>query len=225
MRKENIKYESYIKEFDFNLEKNISLKDKIEKEIIKINDLYEKINKELKQIYKEKYKSINDAYNKKLEELKEEYEEKYKKIKEESEYESEIIIKEENNLKETLEKRITETKEKLEKFLLRTSNIIKINEQINKGIKNNKEEKNIIKKLYYISIINKNIKEMESLPNELIENLDICFKENKLIFHEYYFNGFPYPKDIKFNYDDILNIQWDIDNNNLENIDKKKNKV
>jgi len=56
------------------------------------------------------------------------------------------LIIEENNLKENLKTEYTKVKEKLEKFLSESDNLIKINEKINKGIKNlENKEKNIIK--------------------------------------------------------------------------------
>ena len=65
LKNENIEYEKYTKEFNSNLDNIISLKDKIEKEIIKINNSYDKINIELKNIYKEKYDTLILSYNQK----------------------------------------------------------------------------------------------------------------------------------------------------------------
>ena len=55
-----------------------------------------------------------------------------------------------------------------------------------------------------------------------MKNLKFSYQEDKsnITYEEYYFNGIPYPKNIKFN--DIslssLKISWDIDNINIINI-------
>ena len=216
MKKEKIDLDLYISNFKNELEHIIELKEKIENEILKINDLYEKINGELKKKYDEKY-----------EELKTIYEEKYKKLKEEYENNCERILKEENNLKEVLENKVTDIKEKLENALTDTNDIIKENEKINKGIKvlsKKQEEKNIIINLSYISKINKNKKRLKSISEIPMKNMEIYFnkKKNDLIFDEYYFNGFPCPNNIKFSYDESLNIIWSKGNSNLINIDENK---
>ena len=216
MKKEKIDLDLYISNFKNDLEHIIELKEKIENEILKINDLYEKINGELKKKYDEKY-----------EELKTIYEEKYKKLKEEYENNCERILKEENNLKEVLENKVTDIKEKLENALTDTNDIIKENEKINKGIKvlsKKQEDKNIIVNLSYISKINKNKKRLKSISEIPMKNMEIYFnkKKNDLIFDEYYFNGFPCPNNIKFSYDEFLNIIWSKGNSNLINIDENK---
>ena len=76
-----------------------------------------------------------------------------------------------------------------------------MNEKINKGIKLlEKEEKNMIKKLTYISKINKNDKEIKKLNYTCMSNIKISFEEeeNKVKYEEYFFNGIPSPKDIEF---------------------------
>jgi len=83
-------------------------------------------------------------------------------------------------------------------------------EKINKGIKLfEKEEKKMIKKLTYVSKINKNDKEMQTFFQTLMRNIKISFeeKENKVKYEEYFFNGIPSPKDIDFE---------DIDANSLK---------
>ena len=57
-QKENITIESYIKEFNVNIEKTISLKEKLQKELIKINNIYEKINKEVTESYLIKHEKL-----------------------------------------------------------------------------------------------------------------------------------------------------------------------
>ena len=70
----------------------------------------------------------------------------------------EKLMLEENKLKEKLQNEVTKIKEKLEYSLSKFSEVIKINEKINKGFKSleNEEEKNIIKNLSYASKMNKN---------------------------------------------------------------------
>ena len=144
------------------------MKDKIENEIIEIDKLYEKVEKEIIEYFKRKH---------------------------------EELIKEEKDIKDNLQNEVTKTKEKLEEYLSFSNKIIKNIERINKGIKLlEKEEKNMIKKLTYISKINKNDKEMKKLFDTCMKNFKIFFeeKENKLKYEEYFFNGFPSPKNIEF---------------------------
>ena len=99
--------------------------------------------------------------------------------------------------------------------------------KIEKGVKKlEKEEKNLIKNLSYISKINKTKKEMNSLFQELIYGLKFSYIEekNNIKFGEFFFNGLPVPKDIQFS--DISNvnlkISWKIDELNIINIDNKQ---
>ena len=97
-----------------------------------------------------------------------------------------------------------------------------------KGLKLFLEEKDkeMIKKLNYISNINKNLKEMKLYFEEPMKNIKIIFneKENNIIYDEYYFSGIsmPIPNDITFS--DIeknnFKISWKIDD--IKNIDKKE---
>ena len=67
----------------------------------------------------------------------------------------EKLTKEENDLKEKLDNEVTKVKEKLENFLSESNSLIKVNERITKGIqKLEKNEKNILKNLSYVSNIN-----------------------------------------------------------------------
>jgi len=63
-----------------------------------------------------------------------------------------------------------------------------------------KKEKNIIKKLTYVSKINKNDQEIQTFFQTFMRNIKICFeeKENKVKYEEYFFNGIPAPRDIEF---------------------------
>ena len=57
----------------------------------------------------------------------------------------------------------------------------------------------MIKKLNYISNINKNQKQMKILIQQPIKNLNILYNENErqIKYEEYYFNGIPIPKNIQ----------------------------
>ena len=106
-------------------------------------DLKEKIEKEINEIDK--------LYDQIFNEVTKSFEIKHEKLK-----------KEEKDLKEELQIEVTKVKEKLEIFLSESNRIIKLDEKIEKGIKVlEKEEKNMIKTLSYVSKINKNQKEMK----------------------------------------------------------------
>jgi len=137
----------------------------------------------------------------------------------------EKLIIEENNLKENLKTEVTKVKEKLEKSLSESDNLIKINEKINKGSKNlEKEEKNIIKTLSYISKMNKNKKQMNNLLQDLMRNIKISFQEEStnIKYEEYFFNGIQTPKNIEFKNiaSNSFKIIWNIDNLNIINFKK-----
>ena len=119
-----------------------------------------------------------------------------------------------------MQNKVTKIKEKLENYLSESNNNIKINERINKGIKNmENEDKNMIKLLSYVSKINKNKKLNKKLFSEFMKNIKIKYEEDKINYEEYYFNGIPIPKNIQFK--DItsssLNICWNFDNNFIIN--------
>ena len=88
-----------------------------------------------------------------------------------------------------------------------------------------KEEKNMIKILSYVSKINKSKKDMKKLSLELMKNLKLSFIEEEcnIKYEEYYFNGLVPPKEIEFK--DILSssfkLSWKIDDN-LLNINKNQ---
>jgi len=194
LQKENITIENSAKEFNNNIQKIITLKGTIEKEILELDKLYEKVNSETTKSYKLKH---------------------------------EKLIKEENEIKEKLQNEVTKVKEQLKNCLSKSNELIKISERINKGIKNlEKEEKNMIKTLSYVSKINKNQKKMKILFKELMKNLKLTFdeKESNIKYEEYYFNGIQTPKDIEIK--DIssnnFKIFWKIDEINLLNVDNKQ---
>ena len=95
---------------------------------------------------------------------------------------------------------VTKVKEKLEKLLSLSNEILKNIKIINKGIKLlEKEDKNIIKILSYVSKMNKNQKEMKKLFEQIMKSIRISFneKECNIKYEEYIFNGIPSPKDIE----------------------------
>ena len=196
------------KEFTFDLK----LKDFNEK-CIKINDLKEKVEQEINK--------INSSYDIICNKLKKSFELKHEKL-----------IIEENNLKEKLDNEVTKVKEKLENFLSESSNLIRMCDRINKGVKKleNNNENNMIKTLSYISKINKIQKEINILDNQLLRNVNLDFKEKKsdIIFDEYFFNGCPIPNNIKINNitDSSFKVSWKIDiNNKNDEINKYKFKI
>ena len=124
-------------------------------------------------------------------------------------------------MKKKLEVDVTEIKNNLEKFLSKSIEYIKKDEKIYKGIKILEEEKevNTYKYFNYISKINKiNIK-MIDLLNTNMSNLKLSLNDENSLYEEYYFNGIPIPKNIKYkNNNGILEISWNIDNyTNIDN--------
>ena len=178
-------------------------------EINKImNKLKDKIEKEIEE--------INKCYDIVDERVKKKFEEEHNKL-----------YKEENNLREKFQTEVTKKKEYLQNYLSETDELIGNYNKINKGIKIlEKEEKNIIKILSYVSNINKNIKKMDQLIKEFITNLKITFEEEqrKLIYKDYIFNGLPIPKNIKCEdiSSDNFKLKWEIDEDKLNKLDKNK---
>jgi len=172
-------------------------------------------------------KNLKNAIEKEIIEIDKLVEKVEKEITEYFKEKHEELIKKENDIKENLQNEANKTKEKLEENLSFSNRIIKDIERINKGIKTlEKEEKNMIKILTYISKINKNEKEIKKLFDTSMRNIKINFeeKENKIKFEEYFFNGIPSPKDIEFKDIDAnnLKVNWKIDDINILNIDKNK---
>ena len=91
------------------------------------------------------------------------------------------LNKEEEDLKDKLKLEVTKVKEKLENYLSQVNNLFKSCEKIKKGILSfQKEARNIIETLSYISKINKNQKEVDLLKGALMKNLEIHFNEKKV---------------------------------------------
>ena len=151
-----------------------------------VNDLKQEIEKEIIK--------INNLYDNVNNEVIQYFEEKQKKLREE-----------ENLLKEKLQNEVTKFKEKLENLLSECNKILKINEKIKKGIeKIKKENENSTRKiLSYVSKMNKNQKEINTLLNQSMTNLQINFEKEKcnIKYEEYKFG----PKSILWNISNILN--------------------
>ena len=137
------------------------------------------------------------------------------------------MIREEKELKDKLQNETTIIKEKLQIYYSDSNNIIKNISKINKGIRVlEKEEKNIIKTLNYISKINKTKKEIKNLLTQQMKNLECIFQEDKtaIKYEEYYFNGIPEIKNIEFK--DIglnsFNVSWKLNDLNIIGIDKNQ---
>ena len=176
--------------------------------IQKLNNLKKSIEQEIKEIDKTFEKVDNETTRS--------YEAKREKLK-----------KEEEDLKEKLKTEVTKIKEQLEINFSEVNSLLKTCEKIIKGIESlEKEEKIMIKNLSYVSKINKNQKEMRTLFQKLMKNLNISFIENesKIKYDDYYFNGIPIPKNIEFK--DIgansFKVLWKIDDINILNVDKKE---
>ena len=165
----------------------ITDEDSLKKENISIDFSMKDFNDNIKKVIDFKEKIENEII--KIDKL---YEKVNNETKKYFELKHEKLIKEENDLKEKLQIEVTKVKEQLEKNLSESNKLIKINEKINKGIKClEKEEKNKLKTLTYISKINKNKKEMKILIQTLMKNLKIRFieEENTIKYEEYFFNG------------------------------------
>ena len=204
--------------------KLITTKDEesLNKENITIDFFAKDYNEINKRIYK-----LKDKIEKEIEEINKCYDIVDKQVKKKFEEEHNKLYKEEKDLREKFETEVTKKKEYLENYLSETDELIKSYDKINKGIKIlEKEEKNIIKILSYISNISKNINKMNHLTNEFITNLKITFEEEqrKIMYNDYIFNGLPIPKNIKCEdiSSDIFKLMWEIDEEKLNKLDKNK---
>ena len=192
LKKENISVDISTKDLEENKNKIEELKTKIQNEMINIDNTYEKVDKEVTKSYELKH---------------------------------EILTKEENELKDKLKNEVTKIKENLENNLSKINETIRNIERIIKGKKIFLEKKDelMIKKLNYISNINKNQKQMKILIQQPIKNLKILYNENErqIKYEEYYFNGFPIPKNIKITNKNTnsFKLLWEIDNLGILNID------
>jgi len=143
----------------------------------------------------------------------------------------EKLAKEENDLKEQLQIKVTKKKEELENYLSIFNCEIKNSERIKKGIREmekEKEEKNMLKILSYISNINKFMKKMKELYLESKQSLKFHYieEENIIKYEEYYFSGIQAPKNIKYDiYASSIDISWTLENIDLYSNNSIKFKV
>ena len=103
----------------------------------------------------------------------------------------ELLNLEEENLKDKLKNEVTKIKDKFEENMSLIKELLRKCEQIQKGIKNlQKEEKNMIKTLSYISKVNQNQRKIDNLMNSPMKNMNIEFNKDKCIieYKEYFFN-------------------------------------
>ena len=103
----------------------------------------------------------------------------------------ELLNLEEESLKDKLKNEVTKIKDKFEENMSLIKELLRKCEQIQKGIKNlQKEEKNMIKTLSYISKVNQNQRKIDNLMNSPMKNMNIAFNKDKCIieYKEYFFN-------------------------------------
>ena len=169
MDNKNISYKESIPELNEINERTKNIKEKIKKEIKKIE------NSQL-----EIFSEIISSFKKRRLELDEEE----KSLK----YELVSRVKEITN---ELEKSLKES----DKILLYCERIIQSSKSIEEKINNNE-----LKKLYYISEINKKEEEMKNFIKKPIKNLDITYDNelDEVSYEEYYFNNIPILEDIKY---------------------------
>ena len=182
-----------MEEFNNLNEKTKELKNKIEKEIEKINNLYENVNNEVIKYFKDKHEILIKEEN----ELKEKLNNEVTKVKEKLE----IFLSESNkqiNIGDKINKGI--------KSLNNEKNNIKILTYISKINKTEKEMKNLFQELMRNIKIsfeeeNKTINYEEYYFNGIPSPKDIQFKDI---------------------YSNSVNISWKIDNIKINNIDNKE---
>ena len=194
LNKENITLENELNELNKNSEEIMKLKNKIDEEINKINNNYKNLIEKLENCYQKKM---------------------------------ELILKEKDELIEKLNFEVTKVKEGLEKHLSDINNELLVKERINKGIKNlENKEQNIFQIFAYISKINQDIKKMKNIYTRLMRNINIKYDHNSndITYDEYYFNGWPIPKNIKIENLTFSSakISWNIDSINILNLDKNR---
>ena len=175
----------------------------------------------------EKLNNLKNLIEKEMTEIDNTYDKVDKEVTESYKIKRDKINKEEENLKEKLKTEVTKIKEKFEISISEINSLLKSCDKIVKGIKSlEKEEKNMIKTLAYLSKINTNEKEIAKIFQQLMKNMKISFIENEsqIKYEEYYFNGIPIPNNIEFNNigTNSFQINWKIDNINLLNINKNE---
>ena len=147
----------------------------LKKENITIEDSFKDLDANIQKLTK-----IKDNIENEITEINKAYEKVDKETTASYENKREKLLIEENDLKEKLKTEVTKIKEQLEINSSLVDSLLKKCEKIIKGIKTiEKEEKSMIKTLSYVSIINKNKKEMRNLFQELMKNLKISFIEDQ----------------------------------------------
>ena len=192
LKKENISLENSTKNFNDLLKKIISIKEKIEEEITKINNLFEKVNDDLTKSYKLKHEKLNKEEN----EIREKLQNEVTKTKEKLE----IFLSEASN-EITLTERIKQGLQKLEKE--EEKNIYKMLSYISKMNKNDKAM-NLL-----------SIQEMNNI------NFYFSEEERNIKYEEYSFNGININdieiSDVTYN---SLRISWNLAESEIININK-----
>ena len=195
IKKEDISFESTLKGFNEDIKKIISLREKIENEINKIDKLYDKVMNEITKSFEKKHEELIKEEN----DLKEKLQFEVTKVKEKLEY----FLSESNKFIKTNEK-LNKGIKNIEKD--KEQNFIKILSYISKINKNKKE----------IKILN-----FELMKNL---NISFNEEENNIKHDEYIFNGILTIKDIEIKYifSDSIKLFWKIDEMNITDLDKKK---
>ena len=156
---------------------DIADEESLKKENISIEDSSKNLDdnknklEELKNKIENEMIKIDKLYDKVDNEVTKSYEMKHEKL-----------IKEENELKDKLKNEVTKIKENLELNISKINDILRNSERIIKRIKLFKEEDNnqLIRKLNYITNINKNEKEMNIIFQQLMKNINITFNYNNI---------------------------------------------
>ena len=198
----------------------INEEEELKKENISLNNSRKEIEENKNKLEELKNKIENEKI--KLDNL---YDKINNQVTKSYEIKHENLLKEENELKDKLKNEVTKIKEQLELNISKINEILRNSERIIKGLKSFKEEENqMIKKLNYISTINKNQKETNKIFQLLMKNLNISYKDSNIIYEEYFFNGMPIPKDIELSEKkgNSFKLSWKIDDINMMNIDKKQ---
>jgi len=193
LKKENLTIEPIMEEFNSLKEKTKELKNKIEKEIEKINNLYENVNNEVTKYFKDKHKILIKEENN----LKEKLNNEVSKVKEKLE----IFLSESNkqiNIGDRINKGI--------KTLKNGKNNIKLLTYISKINKSEKEMKNLFQELM------RNIKLSFEKEKKIINYEEYYFNGIPS----------PKDIQFKDIYTDSIHISWKIDNLKINNIDNKE---
>ena len=200
----------------------ITDEESLKKENISIENSNQEYDVDIKKLT-----NLKNAIEYEMSEIDKAYEKVDKETTKSFEIKRENLKKEEEDLKEKLKTEVTKIKEQLENNFSKVNSLLSNSQKIVEGLKSlKKEEKIMIKTLFFISKINKNKREMGSLFQQLMKNIKISFnvEESKIKYEDYYFSGIPIPKDIEFKEvgTNSFKVLWSIGNINLLNINNKK---